>query len=193
MTTTAIAIASNSGTGAIVGMAGVSGGPLMTPLLLSVFKLNRAAAIGKDGWLAAITKVTASVPHDRSDQVNRRITALLLAGSIPAGLPATAALHSTGITKGWASALTFSLTIALLITAVTVVGADIAHAVPLTQVAGIGHATLGPVEWALLGALLVGSCPGIWLDTQLTRKLPEKLIRILLPAFLVTARLKTIV
>ena len=37
------------------------------------------------------------------------------------------------------------------------VGTDIAHAVPLTLVAGIGHATLGHVDWALLGALLVGS------------------------------------
>ena len=191
MTTTAIA--SNSGAGAIVGMAGVISGPLITPLLLSVLKLNRVAAIGKDAWFAATTRVTASVPHDRSDQVNRRITALLLAASITAVLPATATMHFTRITKGWASALMFSLAIALLITAVTVVGTDIAHAVPLTQVAGIGHATLGPVDWALLGALLVGAFPGIWLGTQLTRKLPEKLIRILLRASLVTATLKTIV
>ena len=49
------------------------------------------------------------------------------------------------------------------------VGTDIAHAVPLTLVAGIGHASLGHVDWALLAALLVGSLPGIWLGAQLTR------------------------
>jgi uncharacterized membrane protein YfcA len=165
-------------------------------------------------------------------------------------------MHFTGITKGWASALTFSLGIALLITAVTVayrhvwarvglqlerwipesrkpvltilcglilgvlvslssigagaigatmvlllyprlptnriVGTDIAHAVPLTLVAGLGHATLGHVEWALLGALLIGSLPGIWLGAQLTRRLPEPVVRTLLCLSLVTAGVKVI-
>jgi uncharacterized protein len=256
MDSTSIAIASGFGVGAIVGMTGVGGGSLMTPLLLTVFKLNPAVAIGTDLWFAAITKTAGSLSHHRSGHVNWRITALLLAGSIPASLATIALMHFTGITKGWASALTFSLGIALLITAVTVafkqvwhavglklerwipdsrkpaftvacglvlgvlvslssigagaigatlimliyprleahkvVGTDIAHAVPLTLVAGIGHATLGHVEWALLGALLVGSIPGIWLGAQLTRKLPEKLIRVLLCASLITAGIKVI-
>ncbi len=185
-----------------------------------------------------------------------RITGLLLAGSIPAALATIALMHFTGLTKGWASALTFSLGIALLLTAVTVafrqvwhqvgvrlqrwipdhrkplltvlcglvlgvlvslssigagaigatmimllyprleshrvVGTDIAHAVPLTLVAGIGYATLGHVNWELLAALLVGSIPGIWLGAQLTRKMPEKLVRTLLCLALVTAGLKVI-
>ena len=73
-----------------------------------------------------------------------------------------------------------------------IVGTDIAHAVPLTLVAGIGHATLGNVDWSLLGALLVGSIPGIWLGAQLTRKMPERLVRTLLCLSLVTAGLKVI-
>ena len=73
-----------------------------------------------------------------------------------------------------------------------VVGTDIAHAVPLTLVAGIGYATLGHVNWELLAALLVGSIPGIWLGAQLTRKMPEKLVRTLLCLALVTAGLKVI-
>ena len=73
-----------------------------------------------------------------------------------------------------------------------VVGTDIAHAVPLTLVAGIGHATLGNVDWALLGALLIGSLPGIWLGANLTKLLPERLIRALLCVSLVTAGLKVI-
>jgi uncharacterized protein len=251
-----IAILSGFGIGAIVGMTGVGGGSLMTPLLLSVFKLNPAVAIGTDLWFACITKVAGSASHHLSGHVNWRITALMLAGSIPASMATVALMHQTGITKGWASALTFSLGIALLLTAVTVaykqawhavglrlerwlpesrkpaltvlcglilgvlvslssigagaigatlimliyprlpshriVGTDIAHAVPLTLVAGIGYATLGHVDWTLLGSLLIGSIPGIWIGSQLTRKMPEKIVRTLLCLALVTAGLKVI-
>jgi uncharacterized protein len=73
-----------------------------------------------------------------------------------------------------------------------IVGTDIAHAVPLTLVAGIGHATLGHVDWTLLASLLVGSIPGIWLGAQLTRKMPERFVRTLLCLALVTAGVKVI-
>ena len=72
------------------------------------------------------------------------------------------------------------------------VGTDIAHAVPLTLVAGIGHATMGHVNWGLLAALLVGSLPGIWLGAQLTKRMPDGLVRALLCISLVTAGLKVI-
>ena len=72
------------------------------------------------------------------------------------------------------------------------VGTDIAHAVPLTLVAGIGHAALGHVNWTLLVALLVGSLPGIWLGAQLTRTMPERLVRALLCVSLLTAGLKVL-
>jgi uncharacterized protein len=61
--------------------------------------------------------------------------------------------------------------------AARIVGTDIAHAVPLTLVAGLGHAAAGAVDWSLLGALLVGSLPGIWLGSTLSRKVPEPLLR----------------
>jgi uncharacterized membrane protein YfcA len=251
-----LAIISGFGIGAIVGMTGVGGGSLMTPLLIGVFKLNPAVAIGTDLWFAAITKSGGAWAHHRHGHVDYRITGLMLAGSIPASLATVALMHYTGVTKGWASALTFSLGIALLLTAVTIayrsawqalglrlerwlpesrknvltvaagfllgvlvslssigagalgatlilllyprlpahrlVGTDIAHAVPLTLVAGIGHATLGHVDWQLLGALLIGSLPGIWLGAQLTKVMPDKLVRALLCVSLVTAGLKVI-
>ena len=251
-----LAILSGFGVGAIVGMTGVGGGSLMTPLLLSVFKLNPAVAIGTDLWFAATTKSAGAVAHHRAGHVDWKITALLLAGSLPAAGATIALMHFTGVTKGWASALTFSLGIALLLTAVVVayrqawhavglrlerwipesrkpaltfasglllgalvslssigagaigatlimliyprlaahrvVGTDIAHAVPLTLAAGIGHATLGHVDWALLAALVLGGVPGIWVGAHLTRRLPEKLVRALLCTALVTAGLKVI-
>jgi uncharacterized membrane protein YfcA len=65
------------------------------------------------------------------------------------------------------------------------VGADIAHAVPLTLVAGLGHAALGTVDWTLLGALLLGSIPAIHVGALLARRLPEPALRIALATILV--------
>ncbi|MGP1630324.1 MAG: sulfite exporter TauE/SafE family protein [Giesbergeria sp.] len=58
-----------------------------------------------------------------------------------------------------------------------IVAADIAYAVPLTLIAGLGHASLGSVDWALLAQLLAGSLPGIWLGSRLVSRTPERLIR----------------
>lgn len=251
-----LAIISGFGVGATVGLTGVGGGSLMTPLLMTVFKVNPAVAIGTDLWFAAITKTSGSVAHHRHGNVDYRILGQLLLGSIPAAATTIGLMHYSGITKAWASTLTLSLGVALLLTAVTVaykqawasvglqlerwippaqkasmtvgcgmllgvlvslssigagavgatlilllnprmearrvVGTDIAHAVPLTLVAGVGHATLGHVDWALLASLLVGSLPGIWIGAQLTRKMPDRLVRALLCVSLVTAGLKVI-
>jgi len=255
-----LAVFSGFAVGAIVGVTGVGGGSLMTPLLMSVFKLSPALAIGTDLWFAAITKSGGAWAHHRHGHVNYRITGLLLLGSLPATLVMIALMHHTGITHdgpaGWANLLTVALGVALLLTAVAVayrqvwtvlglrlerwlppprralltvaagallgvlvslssigagaigatlilllyprlpahriVGTDIAHAVPLTLVAGIGHATLGHVDWVLLGSLLVGSLPGIWLGAQLSKRLSERLVRALLSLALVAAGLKAL-
>jgi uncharacterized protein len=250
------AIASGLAVGVIVGLTGVGGGSLMTPLLMGVFKLEPAIAIGTDLWFAALTKTSGAVAHTRHRQVDWRLTRQLLGGSIPAALLTLAAMHATGLTKAWASTLTLTLGIALLATALavalkpkwsefglrlekhidgrrraaltiaagallglfvtlssvgagalgvtmmlllhprlptrTLVGTDIAHAVPLTLVAGAGHALMGHVEWLLLVSLLMGSVPGIWIGAQLTRRLPEGLIRGLLCCSLVTASVKVL-
>jgi uncharacterized membrane protein YfcA len=69
--------------------------------------------------------------------------------------------------------------------AMRIVGSDIAHAVPLTLVAGIGHWFLGNVDWSLLGALLLGSLPGIWLGSHISTKVPERILRPILATMLV--------
>jgi uncharacterized membrane protein YfcA len=251
-----LAILAGFAVGAIVGITGVGGGSLMTPLLIGVFKLDPGLAIGTDLWFAALTKAGGSYAHHRLGHVDYRITALLLAGSLPATLAMVACMHLTDSAPSWNRALTVALGIALLLTAVSVayrhlwvrlgerlerwlparrmavftvaagallgvlvslssigagaigatlllllyprlashriVGTDIAHAVPLTLVAGIGHATLGHVDWALLATLLAGSLPGIWLGARLTRALPERWVRSALCLSLMAAGLKVL-
>ena len=57
------------------------------------------------------------------------------------------------------------------------VGTEIAHAVPLTLVAGLGHASMGNLNYMLLLNLLMGSLPGIWLGSKLTRRLTDSWLR----------------
>ena len=63
---------------------------------------------------------------------------------------------------------------------VRLVGTDIAHAVPLTLLAGCGHWLIGDVDWKLLGLLLVGSIPGIMVASHFAHHLPEQIMRTLL-------------
>ena len=73
-----------------------------------------------------------------------------------------------------------------------IVAADIAYAVPLTLVAGLGHASLGSVDWHLLALLLVGSLPGIALGARLVSRAPERLVRSLLSLLLAWAGTKLV-
>ena len=76
--------------------------------------------------------------------------------------------------------------------AIRIVGSDLAHAVPLTLVAGIGHWAIGSVDWTLLGSLLLGSLPGIWLGSHASAKVPEKILRPILATMLVLVGSKLI-
>lgn len=251
-----IAIASGFAVGGIVGLTGVGGGSLMTPLLVGAFRLSPAVAIGTDLWFAALTKSGGTLAHHRLGTVDYRVAGLLLAGSLPASIAVIVWLHAGSADRRPQGAMSLALGVALILTAavlvvrpawqavglrlerllagarrqlatvvcgvvlgalvtlssvgagaigatlivllyprlptVRVVGTDIAHAVPLTMVAGIGHASLGHVDWLLLVSLLVGSLPGIWLGARLARALPERIVRTALCASLVTAGAKVI-
>lgn len=65
-----------------------------------------------------------------------------------------------------------------------VVASDIAYAVPLTLVTGLSHAGIGMVDWSLLGTLLLGSVPGIWLGSKMVLRVPEQWVRMLLAVLL---------
>ena len=238
--------------GLIVGLTGVGGGSLMTPLLVLGFGFSPATAVGTDLLYAALTKAGGSVAHQQKSNINWRIVGLLGAGSIPAAIITVYVLHTLGTqSKAFNSIITTTLGVALILTALSIilrgmfqkqdanrafvpvitisrqtgintvivglllgvlvtvssvgagalgtlalfilyprlstrqiVGTDIAHAVPLTLIGGLGHAALGTVNFALLGSLLLGSLPGIWLGSHLSTHVPERVLRSLLATML---------
>ncbi|MCW0199700.1 sulfite exporter TauE/SafE family protein [Sphingopyxis sp.] len=82
--------------GALVGLTGVGGGALMTPLLVLMFGVNPKTAVGTDLLFAAITKTVGSTVHGWRDTVDWRIFRRLAAGSIPAALLSVIALQWVG-------------------------------------------------------------------------------------------------
>jgi uncharacterized membrane protein YfcA len=234
--------------GLLVGLTGVGGGSLMTPLLISTFGVAPQVAVGTDLLYASITKTAGTWHHHMSDRVEWPIVFRLAAGSIPASIfllaliaylqldtaelarwirmgltvalplsgiaivvyplltrlpmreieletkPRTLATVLFGVTLGLlvtltsvgAGAIGVSVLAALypLLPARRIVGSDVAHAVPLTFVGGIGHFGLGNVDTALLLGLLGGSIPGILVGSRLSGMVPEWVLRPLLAVML---------
>jgi uncharacterized protein len=69
----------------------------------------------------------------------------------------------------------------------TIVGTDIAHAVPLSLAAGTGHWLLGAVDWSLLSSLMCGSAPGIILGSYASTLVPDGVLRPILAVTLIAA------
>ena len=65
----------------------------------------------------------------------------------------------------------------LRLDAAKLVGTDLAHAIPLALIAGLGHLALGNVDWQLLVNLLLGSVPGVLLGSLISTRAPLALIR----------------
>src|SRR5246127_5148116 len=70
--------------GLLVGMTGVGGGSLMTPLLVLLFGIHPATAVGTDLLYASVTKTVGSTVHGYNKTVDWRIVGRLAAGSLPA-------------------------------------------------------------------------------------------------------------
>ncbi|HEX5806918.1 MAG TPA: sulfite exporter TauE/SafE family protein [Macromonas sp.] len=252
--------------GFIVGMTGVGGGSLMTPILIFFFGVKPYLAVGTDLLFASFTKAGGTLSMIRQRMVPWRVVGQLSIGSIPAALATLYVLHTIGPAEpAVQKVMTSTLGVALLLTAAAmfykamrsrqpglalspaakgktvpptqaeharhwslpvlfgaligtmvtltsvgagaigvtvllilfpllplprIVAADIAYAVPLTLVAGLGHASLGSVDWPLLLKLLAGSLPGIWIGSRLIHKTPERLVRSMLSVLLAYAGTK---
>ncbi|HIJ38200.1 MAG TPA: sulfite exporter TauE/SafE family protein [Rhodospirillaceae bacterium] len=140
--------------GTLVGLTGVGGGSLMTPLLVLLFGVHPATAIGTDLLYAALTKSVGTLVHGFSGTVDWRIVRRLAAGSLPAAAMTLLMLEHLGVADGQASALlNRALGIALLLTSLT-----LAFRPKLVAWAQkrFGRFDLGQSAWptALAGALL---------------------------------------
>jgi uncharacterized protein len=235
--------------GFIVGLTGVGGGSLMTPILVLLFGVHPVTAVGTDLLYASVTKAVGTAAHGVGDTIDWGVAGLLASGSIPATALTLIILQRFGIESGKFSGLiTVTLGAALVITALTVifrhqivayaargrnedhprrtrnltiatgaalgvlvsissvgagaigvtalillypglsiariVGTDIAHAVPLTLVAGLGHWLLGSVDLLIIGSLLLGSVPGVVAGSLIAPRVPDGALRPILAAVL---------
>lgn len=252
--------------GMLVGITGVGGGSLMTPLLVFMFGFQPAVAVGTDLLYAAITKTGGVFVHHGTHQsVDWRIVGWLALGSLPMAIATLMVIrYYMSIGTEITGVITYTLGIALVLTSTAllvravllrnalavvddktldyrtaarfsapwdlpatvltgavlgilvtlssvgagalgtvallflyprlstlkIVGTDLAHAIPLTAIAGIGHWALGNVNFVLLGSLLLGSLPGIWVGSHLSAKIPEQFLRPFLALILMLIGLK---
>ena len=241
--------------GFLVGMTGVGGGSLMTPLLILLFHVHPVTAVGTDLIYASVTKTGGSLVHGFGRTIDWRIVRRLASGSLPASVLTLILLWALKVDQSAYSALvTKALGVALLATAaalllrrrllatysqrvgilsdaqtrtytivtgvilgvlvtvssvgagalgvtallllypelpaVRIAGSDIAHAVPLTLVAGMGHLVSGGVDTGVLISLLCGSLPGIMLASLFAPRLPDRALRIVLAFTLVAVAIR---
>lgn len=228
--------------GVLVGLTGVGGGSLMTPLLILLFGVHPSTAVGSDLLYAAATKAVGTGVHGFRQSVDWKLVRLLATGSVPMTLitlaissslhlahsndayaikaalgcvlvlTAVVVIFRTRVVKVMASMLGHASThrremltivsggaLGMLVTLTSVgagaigvtalvvlhpqlptsrlVGSDIAHAVPLALLAGMGHWWMGDVDFGLVGALLLGSIPGVIIGSLWSVKVPDQVLR----------------
>jgi uncharacterized membrane protein YfcA len=250
-------VTSGFGVGVLVGMTGVGGGSLMTPLLILLFGIHPSTAVGTDLLYAAATKTGGSVVHGWARSIHWPAVIRLASGSIPASILTLILLWQLHLDSAAARSLVnIVLAFALMLTAASlifrkaimdslrwrmellddrtiaratvlvgaalgvlvsissvgagavgvtallllypqlpmsrIVGSDIAHAVPLTLIAGIGHWALGAIDWHLMAVLLMGSLPGIVLGSYFATRVPETALRLLLAVTLILVASKLV-
>lgn len=110
-------IAAGALTGLVVGLTGVGGGALMTPILLIFFGISPVTAIATDLWFAAITKMIGAFVHHQAGQVDWQVAKRLWMGSLPVAL-AIVIFVSSGVMISKISWLTTAIGVLVLVTAI---------------------------------------------------------------------------
>jgi hypothetical protein len=115
-------------TGLIVGMTGVGGGALMTPILLLFFGIAPATAVGTDLWFAALTKLVATRIHHGRGLIDWQVVKRLWLGSLVCSALAMAYLHWNPMSAGGFATLKKAIGGAVLLTALGLVFQTRLHA-----------------------------------------------------------------
>jgi uncharacterized membrane protein YfcA len=237
------------GVGLLVGLTGIGGGSLMTPLLIIVAGYSPIVAIGTDLAYGAITKTVGGWRHLRKGTVDLGVSKWLAFGSVPGALAGVVLLERLdldvtvvlalvavallgvalvvlvravmtiapreraqvqldgrakatavgvgavlglvlGVTSVGSGALIGPALILLFrLTPVRVVGTDVFHAAILLWAAGLAHWVGGNIDFGLMGTILLGSLPGVWLGAALVSRVPVALLRPLLGCVLLGSAL----
>jgi uncharacterized protein len=244
------------GVGLLVGLTGIGGGSLMTPLLILVAGYSPAVAIGTDLAYGAVTKTVGGWRMWRKKLVDMRLSAWLAVGSLPGSLLGvwtlvrlenaygrdfepwllgalagallvvavailaralfmprlvaqereTAELDGRrravtvviGLVLGFVLGLTsvgsgaligLALILVFKLTPRRVVGTDVFHAAVLLWTAGLAHWAGGNVDFGLMGTILLGSIPGVWIGSGLLGRVPVGGLRPALGVVLLAAAL----
>jgi uncharacterized membrane protein YfcA len=252
-------IAFGLGVGVLVGMTGIGGGSLMTPMLILLFGVTPVTAIGTDLAYAAVTKTVGGYKHWRQRTVDMRLSAWMALGSVPA---AVGGVYLLTLLEDWAGRdfedlLLLILAIALLITGAAtlvraflkrmhereretialerrhklaavvlglcvgfvlgvtsagsgaliavglillfrlvptrVVGTDVFHAAILLWAAGVAHIVAGNVDFGLVGTILLGSVPGVWVGSHWSVRVQPGVLRTTLAVVLIGAGLALLI
>src|SRR3954447_25677412 len=239
-----LVIAFGLGVGILVGLTGIGGGSLMTPLLVIFIGTNPVVAVGTDIAYGAVTKTLGGYRHWRSGTVDLGVSKWLAFGSVPGSLagvltishlhhvhgdafndtllwivagvlamtavitlaralfmPALVArerhevpLHrhtksaavllglllgfTLGMTSVGSGALVgLALILVFSLTPHRVVGTDVFHAAIMLWAAGVALLFVGNIDWGLMGTILIGSLPGVWIGEHLSRRVPAAALR----------------
>jgi uncharacterized membrane protein YfcA len=160
-----LAICFGLGVGVLIGLTGIGGGSLMTPLLILFAGVQPVVAIGTDLAYGAITKTVGGWRHLRSGTVDLGVSKWLAVGSVPgsvAGVLMVDALHGR-YGDGFDSTLLSIVAVALFIVAFTVLGRALfgvpreRHSVPLTARVKVAAVAIGLFLGVVLGMTSVGS------------------------------------
>jgi uncharacterized protein len=235
--------------GVVVGMTGMGGGALLTPLLVLGFGIPARAAVSSDLVVSLLMKPAGAVAHHQLGSIRRDLVLRLAMGSIPAAFCGAALVNlvaadrtnefseqaigvalliassvfivrtlrktrsaneqpelrpfvtlligiAGGFIVGATSVGSGSLMMVLLtwayptLAAKTLIGTDLAQAVPLVASAVLAHLFFGEIRIALVVPLLIGAIPGAWIGGHLTHRIPERIMRPVLAVVLATSGLK---
>jgi uncharacterized protein len=252
-------VAFGLGVGILVGMTGIGGGSLMTPMLILVFGVTPTTAIGSDLAYAAVTKTVGGYKHWTQRTVDLKLSSWMAIGSVPAAI---FGVYVLTLLEGWLGHDFEDIVIALLAGALLltgaatliraflkrmqarerdtidmerrhkiaavllgvsvgfvlgvtsagsgaliavglillfrlspqrVVGTDVFHAAILLWAAGLAHVTAGNVDFGLVGTILLGSVPGVWLGSHWSVRVDPAVLRVTLAVVLIGAGLALLI
>jgi uncharacterized protein len=249
-------VAFGLGVGILVGMTGIGGGSLMTPMLILVFGVTPTTAIGSDLAYAAVTKTVGGYKHWQQRTVDFKLSSWMAVGSVPAAILGVyvltllegwlgndfedaviwllaGALFLTGIatlirsflkrmhererdtiepmerrhkvaavllglsvgfvlgvtSAGSGALIAVGLILLFRLAPQRVVGTDVFHAAILLWAAGLAHIVAGNVDFGLVGTILLGSVPGVWLGSHWSVRVDPAVLRTTLAVVLIGAGL----